>query len=101
MSVTTTATPEEPAGGGAEEITPGSQTPETNAEAPEVQWSGPLLSQNQAFDLDVTPPAIGGSDLDPYGYEGEEVQLVTNNYALVPEGEEPGFNECPRTRSPT
>ncbi len=59
-----------------------------------MQWSGPLLSQQQGFDLDLVPPAAGGADIEPYGFDGQKAKLVTNSYALVPEGEIPDFSEC-------
>jgi len=65
-----------------------------DATPPEVQWSGPLLSQQQGFDLDLVPPAVGDDDIDPWGFDGQKATLIYNNYALVPEGEEPDFSEC-------
>ncbi|AZP18065.1 hypothetical protein SAMN06272735_3178 [Streptomyces sp. TLI_55] len=89
VSVTTTATPQGNPGGGSGDR----PSPQSESE-PEVQWSGPLLSQNQGFDLDLVPPAVGDDDIDPWGFDGQKVNLIYNNYALVPEGEEPGFSEC-------
>ncbi|NUS22953.1 MAG: hypothetical protein HOV70_09160 [Streptomyces sp.] len=74
---------EEPDGGGGGDATP-----------PEVQWSGPLLSEQAGFDLDLVPPALGGDDVYPSGFDGAKATLVNNHYALVPEGEEPDFSEC-------
>lgn len=86
-TVTTSAGPavqtEGPDGGGGGDATP-----------PEVQWAGPLLSQQVGFDLDLVPPARGESDIDTYGFDGPKAKLYGNNYALVPEGEEPDFGEC-------
>jgi hypothetical protein len=66
-----------------------------DSESPEVQWSGPLLSQQQPFDLDLVPPAVGaGGDIYPSGFDGKKATLVDNSYALVPEGEAPDFSEC-------
>ncbi|MEU6376872.1 hypothetical protein [Streptomyces sp. NPDC046909] len=71
----------------------GDSTP-PDAEVPEVQWTGPLLSQQQGFDLDLVPPERGGGDIDTYGFDGPKAKLYGNSYALVPEGEDPDFSEC-------
>ncbi|MFI5678292.1 hypothetical protein [Streptomyces cellulosae] len=73
---------------------PAAQGEEHDAASPKVQWSGPLLSQQQGFDLDLVPPAVGDDDIDPWGFEGQKATLIYNNYALVPEGEVPDFSEC-------
>ncbi|MFI9832057.1 hypothetical protein ACIHIX_30745 [Streptomyces sp. NPDC051913] len=91
-TVTTSAGPAvqsaEPGGSGGDDSTP------SDVESPEVQWIGPLLSQQQGFDLDLVPPAVGDDDIDPWGFDGQKATLIYNNYALVPEGEEPDFSEC-------
>jgi len=87
-TVTATVASSETSGGS------GGGNPSPDVKTPEVQWSGPLLLESY-FDLDQIPPENNlDQDVVLDVIEAQEAHLIYNEYALVPKGESPGFDEC-------